>query len=244
MRHGARLAELAEARLDAHRRLVPPPSEHVFERERQETLADLRLFLRLEAEAAGREAVGFEVSFGAGPADGEALAQPAPVTIDLGGGVRFQLRGRIDRIDRLPDGTYEVVDYKTGGYWAPSYAGTFRGGRMLQHALYALAATQLLRRADPAARVSSACYYFPTERGHAERKTCLPVGEAQVAAILRDLFDTLKAGAFVHTDEKDDCSWCEFGGACGRTPFERAARKIANEANAVLEPYWRLGEHA
>ena len=25
-----------------------------------------------------------------------------------------QLRGRVDRVDRLPDGGYEVIDYKTG----------------------------------------------------------------------------------------------------------------------------------
>jgi RecB family exonuclease len=242
-RHGPRLAAMAEALLDAHRRLVPPPSDHVFERERQETLDDLALFLRLEAEDTARQAVGFEVSFGAGPAEGETLAQAEPVTIDLGGGLRFELRGRIDRIDRLADGTYEVVDYKTGVYWARSYAGTFSGGRMLQHSLYALAATQLLRRADPAARVSSACYYFPTGRGHGARKTCLPVTEAQIAGVLRDLFDTLKTGAFVHTEDEDDCKWCEFGRACGRTPFERAALKIDNGANAVLEPYWRLADH-
>ena len=239
-RHAARLAELAHARLDTHRRLVPPPSEHVFERERQDTLDDLDLFLRLEADDTRREAVGFEVSFGAGPPEGESLAQAESVTIDLGDGLRFQLRGRIDRIDRLADGTYEVVDYKTGSYWAPSYTGTFRGGRMLQHALYALAATQLLRRADPAARVSSACYYFPTGRGRAQRKTCLPVSDEQIAHVLRDLFDVLKAGAFVHTDDEQDCSWCDFGRACGRTPFERARTKIANDDNALLEPYRRL----
>ncbi len=242
-RHGARLAALGEARLEAHRRLVPPPSDHVFERERQETLDDLALFLRLEAEGTGREAVGFEVSFGAGAAEGEALAQAEPVTIDLGGGLRFQLRGRIDRIDRLSDGTYEVVDYKTGSYWAANFTGTFRGGRLLQHALYALAATQLLRRTDPDARVSSACYYFPTARGRAERTTCLPVSEAQIAEVLRDLFDTLRAGTFVHTDDEDDCSWCDFGRACGSKPFERAGSKVENEANTVLAPYSRLADH-
>jgi RecB family exonuclease len=244
-RHGTRLAAMGQARLEEHRRLVPPPSDHVFERERQETLDDLALFLRLEAEGQGREAVGFEVSFGAGEAEGERLAQAEPVTIDLGAGLTFRLRGRIDRIDRLADGTYEVVDYKTGGYWAANYTGAFRGGRLLQHALYALAATQLLRRTDPDARVSSSCYYFPTARGRAERKTCLPVSEAQIAAVLRDLFDTLAAGAFVHTaNEKDDCGFCDFGRACGPTPFACAGKKAWNEANTVLAPYQRLARHA
>jgi len=114
---------------------------------------------------------------------------------------------------------------------------------LLQHALYALAATQLLRRTDPNARVSSSCYYFPTARGRAERKACLPVSDAQIAAVLRDLFDTLAAGAFVHTDDEEDCKFCDFGRACGRTPFECAGKKAWNEANTVLAPYQRLADH-
>ena len=46
------------------------------------------------------------------------------------------LGGKIDRIDRADDGTYHVVDYKTGGFFRDDYQGTFRAGRLLQHALY------------------------------------------------------------------------------------------------------------
>jgi ATP-dependent helicase/DNAse subunit B len=85
------------------------------------------------------------VAFG-GTTEGEALGQREPVTIDLGDGLRFKLRGRIDRLDKLADGTYEAVDYKTGGAFLPGgLDATFAGGRQLQHALYALAAVQLLR---------------------------------------------------------------------------------------------------
>ncbi|HEY3115855.1 MAG TPA: hypothetical protein VGK54_03860, partial [Chloroflexota bacterium] len=93
--HGNRVRELAEASLAAHRALVPPPSEHVFQRECDEILNDLALFLKLDAEAQGREAVGFEISFGGGPHEGEPLAQADPVTIELASGLRFRLRGRI-----------------------------------------------------------------------------------------------------------------------------------------------------
>lgn len=221
---------------------MPPPSGHVFERETQEILDDLALFLRFEAEGR-REAIGFEVSFGAGDPEGEPLAQPDPVTIDLGGGLVFRLRGRIDRIDRLGDGTYEVIDYKTGFYQALDFRGTFQGGRLLQHALYALAAMQLLRKQDPGARVSRSCYYLPTVRGGGERAVCPPVTSAQVATVLRDLFDLVAGGAFVHTSEPRDCRWCGFGDACGARPLERAKAKIANEANRMLAPYRRLAQH-
>ncbi len=241
-RHGAWAREVADARMAELRALIPPPSTDVFHRERQELLRDLDLFLRLEAAAKGRTPLGFEVSFGAGPAEGEPLAQAEPVIIDLGAGLRFALRGRIDRIDRLADGSHEIIDYKTGWYRADAYAGTFQGGRLLQHALYALAATQLLRRQDPKARVSASSYYLPTARGQAERAT-YPAKAAGLKDVLGDLFDIVGRGLFVHTADENDCKYCEVGRACGRDVYARAEQKIENDANDVLGPYWKLAEH-
>ena len=86
-------------------------------------------------------------------------------------GARFRLNGRIDRIDRRRDGTYEVVDYKTGMLYWPAYTGVFRHGRMLQHALYAVAAESLLRTmADPKAEVTAGRYSFPTVKGAGRSK--------------------------------------------------------------------------
>ncbi len=242
-RHGPRLRQLLEARLTELRVLTPPPSERVFEREAREILRDIELFLRFEAEQADREPVGFEVSFGGGPAEGEPLAQADPVLIDLGPGLRFRLRGRIDRVDRLPDGTYDAVDYKTGGFWRDNYSGQFMGGRLLQHALYALAARELLRRHDPTACVTAGSYYFPTRRGRGERVT-IPQGDAgALAAVLRDLFDVLARGTFVHSPHSTDCRWCDFGRACGPDPMARAKRKIDHDGNAILDGYRRLAGH-
>jgi hypothetical protein len=241
--HGERLRELGEASLAAHRALVPPPSEHVFRNECEEILNDLALFLKLDADERGREAVGFEVSFGAGPSEGEPLAQADPVTIELAPGLKFRLRGRIDRIDRLANGDHEVVDYKTGWYVPAQFDGTFIGGRLLQHALYAVAASQLLSKRDAQARVTSGSYYLPTVRGQAQRVICPPVSRDQLAAVLGDLFDVLAAGAFVHAENERDCRYCDFGAACGSDAFAHGRRKIANPANVVLDPFRRLGAH-
>jgi len=243
-RHGPRLRSLGEQRLAELRSLIPPSSETIFEREREEFLRDLDLFLSLEAEASGRAPVGLEVSFGAGTAEGEPLAQADPVTVDLGGGVRFLLRGRIDRLDRLPDGTVEVVDYKTGRYRPDDWAGTFAGGRVLQHALYALAARRLLREEYPQARVTSSTYYFPTVRGQGQRVPRPQADPGAVAAVVRDLFGLLAGGTFLHTANERDCRYCEFHRACGRDPVARAARKIENAANVALTAYRGLADHA
>jgi ATP-dependent helicase/nuclease subunit B len=243
-RHGARLHELGLEALARHRALVPPPSEGVYEREERELLNDLALFLKFEAEDCGqRKPIGFEVGFG-GATEGEALGRREPIVIDLGDGLRFKLRGRIDRVDKLADGTYEAVDYKTGGAFLPrGLDATFAGGRQLQHALYALVAVELLRETDPQARVVGS-YYFPTRRGTRARQVRAASTQAKAADVLRDLFDLLAAGAFVHTpDEDEDCRFCDFSRACGQKAAERADLKIQQADNAPLEAYRKLNAH-
>jgi ATP-dependent helicase/nuclease subunit B len=243
-RHGARLRELGLEALARHRALVPPPSEGVYEREERELLNDLALFLKFEAEDCGqRKPIGFEVGFG-GATEGEALGRREPIVIDLGDGLRFKLRGRIDRVDKLADGTYEAVDYKTGGAFLPrGLDATFAGGRQLQHALYALVAVELLRETDPQARVVGS-YYFPTRRGTRARQVRAASTQAKAADVLRDLFDLLAAGAFVHTpDEDEDCRFCDFSRACGQKAAERADLKIQQADNAPLEAYRKLNAH-
>ena len=236
---------LGEATLADLRMLIPPPSEGVYARESDEFLRDLALFLRLEAEATGRIPVGLEISFGGGDPEGEPLAQTDPVSIDLGAGLQFLLRGRIDRLDRLTNGGYEVVDYKTGRPWLPGgLTAAFAGGRQLQHALYAIAAVQLLRRKHPRARVAWSSYYFPTVRGRGERVRRAQDDPAKVAAILRDLFDVLATGTFLPANDKGDCRYCAFERACGTGPVARAQQKLENVANGALDAYRRLRNHA
>src|SRR6185436_7822911 len=118
--------------------------------------------------------VGLEVSFGYSgheDEDGEPeeLAQQTPVVVDLGAGLSFKLAGRIDRIDQIGDGLFEVIDYKTGGYYAKKWAsGVFSAGSRLQHALYGVAAVQLLKKKYKSAKVARGTYYFPSAKGGKE----------------------------------------------------------------------------
>ena len=243
-RHGPRLHALGAAKLAELRRLIPPPSDRVFEQEERGFHRDLDAFLTLEAEASGRTPVALEVSFGLGEREAEPLARRDPVLLDLGGGLRFTLRGSIDRIDRLRDGTYETVDYKTGSVYLPGgLRAMFAGGRQLQHALYALAATELLRTREPRARVSASSYYFPTVRGAGRRADRRPQAPAALAAVLRDLFDVVGAGAFVHTPDPADCGYCDFFRACGEGAVLRAETKIDHDGNDPLDAFRRLRAH-
>jgi PD-(D/E)XK nuclease superfamily len=243
-RHGARLRALGDAELQTLRAAMPPPSDHVFERERTALLRDLDVLLDLEVREPGRTPVGFEVTFGSQPDDDEPLARAEPILADLGPGLQLRLRGRIDRIDRLADGRYEVTDYKTGRYWPPDWTGWFAGGRKLQHALYALAAAELLRARDPGARVAMSGYYFPTVKGGGERVSRPPRSASALGAVLGDLVALVRAGAFLHTPRPEDCNFCELGRACGPAPYDHAARKLDAPANRALAAYQRLQGHA
>ena len=132
---------------------------------------DLDLFARAEIDADPvRMPIGFEVGFGRGDdTDLETLSQDDPIVVDIGGGLAIRIAGRIDRLDQVDSQRFEIVDYKTGRYWQQDWTGTFSGGRRLQHALYGLAAAELLRRTHRNAVITGAQYYFPSAKGWQKR---------------------------------------------------------------------------
>jgi ATP-dependent helicase/nuclease subunit B len=228
--------------LEELRVTMPPPSQEVFEGEQKGVLDDLTLFVNAEdVNDASRTPVAFEVSFGR-PGDGaEPLAQAEPIVIDLGGGLKFRLAGQIDRIDEVGPSSFEVIDYKTGGYWEDDWKGTFASGKKLQHALYGLAAVEILKRTVKKPAVTNGVYYFPSVKGRQTRKVIPTQALATVTAVLGDLRQVIASGTFVHASEKKACKWCDFGAACGGSAPERAKQKISGDA--ALAAYRKLEAH-
>lgn len=244
-RHAAEIRAMGERALADYKDKIPAPSELVYQREREEILRDLEVFLRLTAEATDREPVALEVSFGLGAAEAaEPLSRADPVVVDPGDGLRFPLRGRIDRIDRLAPHRYAVVDYKTGWLWGDDRLGAIlAAGRQLQQPLYAMAAAALLRARDPDATVEKAEYVFPTVRGRAQPVPRPPDGGPDFKPVLRVLFTLLERGVFPHTADEKECGRCDFRGACGVEPWRRAQAKREAPANDMLEPVQKLEEY-
>jgi len=234
---------LGRQRLEELKREIPPPSDEVWSAESEEFLDDLRTFVESEEETENIEPVAFEVGFGRPErGDAEALARPEPVVITLGKGRRLQLAGRIDRIDQTGRSTYQVVDYKTGYFRRDEYAGTFRQGRLLQHALYGLAAEELLAPRDKNAKVTRGIYWHPTGRGHGRRASIDAPAKSAIADVLTRLADVIGQGLFIQAPAEGACRFCPFTAACGKEPWTAANRKAEANVDDTLAAWGALQE--
>lgn len=117
------------------------------------------------------------------------------------------LRGRIDRLDSLPDGRWDIVDFKSGASLANA-ASIYRR----QVALYALAVRELWR--VPTGRVSAHLFFL--RDGHdleftfddADLDLVRNLGEAALAAIAK--------GEFPRVADSHLCAGCWYSHLCVR----------------------------
>jgi ATP-dependent helicase/nuclease subunit B len=216
----ARLLEMAEEALTAHVAGSPPRFTVLWEREKARFRQTLLGWLAREAAGSARAMPAhFEVSFGMGqsPSGGEPHA-PLPLTFDLGDGRMLRMSGKIDRIDRRPDGTLVLRDYKTGK--APKdELGIFKGGKQLQVPFYILAAAQLF----PNAPVVEAFLDY-VDGGRQVAVDPEVVRSDGFRALLGGLVEAIGQGLFVQ--EPSACPWCEYTAVCGPRPLLERRRQI------------------
>lgn len=218
LRHAGLMKEVVDNSVARFRDEVPPPSEGIFEKEKKDILRTVEVFLNAEAgRSANVEPLLFEVSFGTGLKGGEGVEEP--VEVDLGGGRSFRLKGRIDRIDRIEKGGYRVIDYKTGkirDYDSLENArNCFGRGKILQHALYAVAAERILKAKglDRAPRVVESGYSFPTRQGEGKEVFVRNLDRKRLREVLTLLFDIFQTGNFV-ANPNAECEFCDLAPAC------------------------------
>jgi DNA helicase-2/ATP-dependent DNA helicase PcrA len=114
-----------------------------------------------------------------------------------------RMRGRVDRVDRLPDGGYELIDYKTG---QPRTA--FELVDDLQLSLYRMGA-----RAAWEIEAAAGTYWYVLED---ER---VPVSGAagdleRVERTVLEVADGISAQDFEPRPEYEICSWCDYRLVC------------------------------
>lgn len=241
---GAWLLALAQARLAQLHEEMPAATSEILERETKDFLADVELFLEAEIEETQSTPVGLEVSFGRPLKDPgnheEPLARAETVEIDLGAGLTLRIAGRMDRINEIGAATFEVLDYKTGGFWRDSWKGVFAGGSRLQHALYGLAALELLKSRYEKPRVAAGVYYFSSHKGRQERVRIPAPTRASIAAVLGDLRAVIITGQFIRTPDEDNCRYCDYAAACGGNVNLQAGTKTKDPR---FQAFGRLAAH-
>jgi ATP-dependent helicase/nuclease subunit B len=203
--------------------------------EREKTLEQLAALLGHErAEHAGARPARFEQSFGFG-SPGHSL------TLDSGEVLTF--RGRIDRVDLLPDGTIQAVDYKSGK--ADAYKpDSLAGGTQLQLPIYLLAACQAM-----GAEAGRALYLSVAEAKDVPEFTSEQLAErmGDFRLALGLIVDGIASGNFfpLPADDRksrDYCSkYCPASAACGSARTKLAEIKQSDPDLAGLRALREIG---
>jgi DNA helicase II / ATP-dependent DNA helicase PcrA len=132
--------------------------------------------------------------------DAEPMWFEKPFQFKLGA---HTLRGRVDRVDRLPDGGYELIDYKTG---RPKSATQLRGD--VQLALYAVAAAEAWDL-----EASQQAYLYVLD----DTKVPLPsvdVDREWISDTVFEVADGIIGQGFEPTPSYAACSMCDYRIAC------------------------------
>ena len=113
------------------------------------------------------------------------------------------LRGRVDRVDRLPDGDYELIDYKTG---RPRSAAQLRED--VQLSLYAVGAREAWGLES-----SQQSYLYVLD----DAKVPLPTEDVDrdwISETVFEVADGIRSQGFEPTPSYAACSMCDYRIAC------------------------------
>jgi len=175
---------------------ITPPSELIYQLKLKELKARAELFINLiKSELQDSEPVYLEKFFD-------------NFKLELNSGREIKLRGKIDRIDKLADGSYRIIDYKTGGDYSYSEQEYFKAGKQLQHALYSAAFAEELE-----AEVKEFLYLFVNPRAVKKKYLRKNNKIEELKAVVDILLKTVEAGAFIpaaYSKEDQECKYCDY----------------------------------
>jgi DNA helicase-2/ATP-dependent DNA helicase PcrA len=123
-----------------------------------------------------------------------------PFTFKLG---RHLLRGRVDRVDRLPSGEYELIDYKTG---RPKTSAQLADD--VQLSLYAVGAREAWEL-----DASRQAYYYLLD----DQKVRVPNDDGRaewIAAVVEEVAEGILSQGFEPTPSFEACSICDYRLMC------------------------------
>ncbi len=222
--HWLILEDIVISHLLQKRKKSAPPNNLVYKHESKEILDSCRFFLHCEEEKyKGEIPTYLELAFGTRDNRNEELGKIKAVKLSLPGGNSISFQGKIDRIDKLDEDTYRIIDYKTGTPYGFSRSKYFQNGKQIQHALYALSLKKILAKAGISTfpKIQKAGYYFPTLNGQGRQYLYGEERRNQVLEIIDLLLDIVAQGNFAMIQKADD--------------FMCAAYRDILEQNQVME---------
>ncbi len=112
------------------------------------------------------------------------------------------LRGRVDRVDRLPEGGWELIDYKTGPPKSPAQL-----EQDVQLSLYAVAACEAWELED-----ARGAYYYVLD----DAKVPVPAaaGRDWIEAVATEVADGIMSQGFEPTPSYTACAMCDYRLVC------------------------------
>jgi hypothetical protein len=182
------------------------PNDLVYQHESKEILDSCRFFLHCEEEKYKGEIPAYlELAFGTRDNQDKEIGRIKAVELSLPGGKSISFQGKIDRIDKIDEDTYRIIDYKTGMPYEFSQSKYFQNGRQIQHALYALSLKQILTKAGISSfpKIQKAGYYFPTLPGQGRQYYYGEEKRNQVLEITDLLLDIVAQGNFAMIQNAD-----------------------------------------
>lgn len=224
---------------------IPVPNQDAYERQIQRLEKTCEIFLRNEeahCRATGAVPWILEASIGLGDAPKSDVDCAEPVAITLPDGRSVKVGGRVDRIDRIGDEgvlDFAIWDYKTGSNFGFDQAEPFKQGRKLQPLLYArMLRHRLVANVSPDAKVNYFGYFFPSPKTGGERIHWTMGDLRNGDQILSQICDAISTGAFIATENENDCKFCDYQSICGspKSIAATALKKLESSDNRALDP--------
>ncbi|HKY16608.1 MAG TPA: PD-(D/E)XK nuclease family protein, partial [Microthrixaceae bacterium] len=211
-------------------------------RERIGAQADDFFLLDDELRALGASALEAEMGFGFERDESGAVGDAVEVELPSGRTLRF--RGWVDRVDRLPDGSVAVIDYKTvsRALSTDDIVAGLHQGRYLQLPLYARAATRRHGGDD----ATAAYWYLASRTPSAAAEVVLGDIDGLFLEALEVFTDGIASGRYpIRPGEAttwprptfEHCKWCDYDALC---PAERDQIWLRQEADPRLGTYVEL----
>ena len=229
------LFKIADGHMAVLKQSLPLYKQGLWEKERAYIYECLELFFSKELARDEKTTPQFlELAFG----DGEAIG---PIRFQIGK-EKFNLSGKIDRVDKIGEHEYLVLDYKTGSASYYDRRDYFKAGTHLQPVLYAEVLKKFLkqRNLDANPNISRAGYYFPTPKGKNKEILFNIKKHDEKEKLLLVLFDILNQGIFFVTKDMSEternktlCFRCDYKNACFMYEREWVKGKYESDSKEI-----------